>query len=221
MGYHLGYLGKYYSYTCPAYSYTSLDHVLHLLRHLQHQRHSSIQDPMGSPNDSRHPSVHLPALPARVTSMARTQRSMGRSACCSCPRYSHPSYIAPYNTIQLTAKTVHAHGDENSPFVAKELAEIEETVNFERIHSDVTYWELFKPNMINRTHIGIFTQIWSQLTGMNVMMYYISVGRFFLFWATITEVSFADLRFSTSLRWPTSGLPSCSPRVSNISSTSS
>jgi len=31
-----------------------------------------------------------------------------------------------------------------------------------------------KPNMINRTHIGVFTQIWSQLTGMNVMMYYIT-----------------------------------------------
>lgn len=28
--------------------------------------------------------------------------------------------------------------------------------------------------MINRTHIGVFTQIWSQLTGMNVMMYYIT-----------------------------------------------
>jgi len=28
--------------------------------------------------------------------------------------------------------------------------------------------------MINRTHIGIVMQIWSQLTGMNVMMYYIT-----------------------------------------------
>lgn len=27
--------------------------------------------------------------------------------------------------------------------------------------------------MLYRIHIGIFTQIWSQLTGMNVMMYYI------------------------------------------------
>ncbi|KAI9744798.1 MAG: hypothetical protein M1818_001723 [Claussenomyces sp. TS43310] len=69
---------------------------------------------------------------------------------------------------------VHASGDINSPFVAKELAEIEETVNLERMNADVTYLELFKPNMINRTHIGIFCQIWSQLTGMNVMMYYIS-----------------------------------------------
>lgn len=65
---------------------------------------------------------------------------------------------------------VHAHGDTNSPFVAKELAEIREVVEFERSNSDVTYWELLKPDMINRTHIGIFTQIWSQLTGMNVMM---------------------------------------------------
>ncbi|TGO18265.1 hypothetical protein BTUL_0011g00710 [Botrytis tulipae] len=69
---------------------------------------------------------------------------------------------------------VHGHGDPNSPFVAKELAEIREVVEFERANADVTYMELFKPDMINRTHIGIFTQIWSQLTGMNVMMYYIT-----------------------------------------------
>ncbi len=65
---------------------------------------------------------------------------------------------------------VHGHVDSNSPFVAKEMAEIREVVEFERANSDVTYWELLKPNMINRTHIGVFTQIWSQLTGMNVMM---------------------------------------------------
>ena len=40
---------------------------------------------------------------------------------------------------------------------------------FERNNCDVSYLELFKPQMINRTHIGLFTQIWSQLTGMNVM----------------------------------------------------
>ena len=44
--------------------------------------------------------------------------------------------------------------------------------DFERQHADVTYFELFKPKMINRLQIGVFTQIWSQLTGMNVMMYY-------------------------------------------------
>lgn len=49
------------------------------------------------------------------------------------------------------------------------MADIREMVEFEARNSDVTYWELFSPKMINRTHIGIFCQIWSQLTGMNVM----------------------------------------------------
>ena len=65
---------------------------------------------------------------------------------------------------------VHAHGDPNSPFVHKEMSEIREVVEFERANADVTYMELLTPKMINRTHIGVFTQIWSQLTGMNVMM---------------------------------------------------
>lgn len=69
---------------------------------------------------------------------------------------------------------VHGRGDSDSPFVAKELADIREVVDFERANADVTYTELLKPNMIHRTFIGIFIQIWSQLTGMNVMMYYIT-----------------------------------------------
>jgi hypothetical protein len=70
--------------------------------------------------------------------------------------------------------SVHASGDPNSPFVHKEMSEIREVVEFERANADVTYMELLKPKMINRTHIGVFTQIWSQLTGMNVTMYYIT-----------------------------------------------
>ncbi|KAI1649130.1 general substrate transporter [Daldinia loculata] len=69
---------------------------------------------------------------------------------------------------------VHGQGNPDSQLVAKEMAEIKEAVDFERQNADVSYLELFRPKMINRTHIGIFTQIWSQLTGMNVMMYYIS-----------------------------------------------
>jgi len=62
----------------------------------------------------------------------------------------------------------HGHGDADSPFVMYELQDIRRMCQLEAQFKDVTYWELFKPNMINRTHIGIFTQIWSQLTGMNV-----------------------------------------------------
>lgn len=70
---------------------------------------------------------------------------------------------------------VHGNGDPNSPFVQREYEEIKEMCEFERRNADVTYLELLKPNMINRTHVGVFTQIWSQLTGMNVMMYYITL----------------------------------------------
>ncbi|KAI5457850.1 general substrate transporter [Mariannaea sp. PMI_226] len=69
---------------------------------------------------------------------------------------------------------VHGKGDPNHPFVALELQDIKDMRAFEASISDVTYLDLFKPRMINRTMIGLFTQIWSQLTGMNVMMYYIS-----------------------------------------------
>ncbi|KAL4812470.1 general substrate transporter [Aspergillus spinulosporus] len=69
---------------------------------------------------------------------------------------------------------VHAKGNHNDPFVQTELREIREMCDFERANADASYLDLFKPNMINRTHIGMFTQIWSQLTGMNVMMLYIT-----------------------------------------------
>jgi hypothetical protein len=63
---------------------------------------------------------------------------------------------------------VHAKGDRSAPFVLLELQMIREMCEFERRNADVTYLELFKPHMIYRTHVGVFTQIWSQLTGMNV-----------------------------------------------------
>jgi sugar porter (SP) family MFS transporter len=69
---------------------------------------------------------------------------------------------------------VHASGNKESPAVMSEMEEIRASIEFEIANDDVSIMELFHPNMINRTHIGIFTQIWSQLTGMNVMMYYIT-----------------------------------------------
>jgi hypothetical protein len=68
-----------------------------------------------------------------------------------------------FKLVLANSGTVHANGDANSPFVHKEMEEIREVVEFERANSDVTYLELLKPHMINRTHIGVFTQIWSQL----------------------------------------------------------
>lgn len=68
---------------------------------------------------------------------------------------------------------MHGGGDRLDPYVIQEMADIRAMIDFERNNADATFIELFKSNMIMRTHIGLFTQIWSQLTGMNVMMYYI------------------------------------------------
>ena len=69
---------------------------------------------------------------------------------------------------------IHGKGDPDSPLVQFEMNEIKEACALEAQLADVTYWELFYPKNIYRTHIGMFTQIWSQLTGMNCMMYYIT-----------------------------------------------
>ncbi|TVY82751.1 High-affinity glucose transporter [Lachnellula suecica] len=69
---------------------------------------------------------------------------------------------------------VHAHGNKNDIFVNREMQAIKNEVEFDSKNADVSWKELLKPKMLNRLHIGIFTQIWSQLTGMNVMMYYIT-----------------------------------------------
>jgi sugar porter (SP) family MFS transporter len=88
-----------------------------------------------------------------------------------------PRWLAKHDrwdeALEVLALT-HSKGDINNPFVKREMQEIKDDVEFYRSNADVTWLELFKPGMLNRLHIGAFTQIWAQLTGMNVMMYYIT-----------------------------------------------
>jgi hypothetical protein len=84
-----------------------------------------------------------------------------------------PRWLARHDRweeTQAVLTLVHGKGDPNSPFVKLELDEIRQMIEFERQNADVSFLELFKPKMLNRLHIGVFTQVWSQLTGMNVMM---------------------------------------------------
>ncbi|KLJ13670.1 hypothetical protein EMPG_11405 [Blastomyces silverae] len=87
-----------------------------------------------------------------------------------------PRWLAKKNYWDETERiiaAVHGNGNPNHPFVRAELQEISDFVNLEATN-ETTYFDLLKRNMIFRTHVGVFTQIWSQLTGMNVMMYYIT-----------------------------------------------
>jgi hypothetical protein len=68
-----------------------------------------------------------------------------------------------WEETQAVLTSVHGKGDPNSPFVTLEMQEIRQMIEFERQNADVSVKELFHPRMLNRLHIGVFTQIWSQL----------------------------------------------------------
>ncbi|KAI9885930.1 MAG: MFS sugar transporter [Watsoniomyces obsoletus] len=74
--------------------------------------------------------------------------------------------------IQVLAN-LHGHGDLNHPKVLAEYQEIEEALSFEREHAIASFKGLAEPRILRRVLIGVSVQMWGQLCGMNVMMYYI------------------------------------------------
>jgi len=74
--------------------------------------------------------------------------------------------------IQVLAH-LHGGGDVNDPKVLAEYQEIEEALRFEREEAVSSYKALVEPRMLKRVILGMSIQMWSQLCGMNIMMYYI------------------------------------------------
>ncbi|CAG8975100.1 hypothetical protein HYALB_00008940 [Hymenoscyphus albidus] len=74
--------------------------------------------------------------------------------------------------IQVMA-ALHGGGDVNHPKVLAEYKEIEEALRFEREEAISSYKQLMAPRMLKRVLLGMSIQMWSQLCGMNVMMYYV------------------------------------------------
>ncbi|KAF9315275.1 hypothetical protein BG003_003187 [Podila horticola] len=68
---------------------------------------------------------------------------------------------------------LRANGDRNDPLVQAEYKEIEDAVNFDKTQAARSYAELFRKPAVRRVFLGMALQSWSQLTGMNVAMYYI------------------------------------------------
>ncbi|CCE66064.1 hypothetical protein TPHA_0O00950 [Tetrapisispora phaffii CBS 4417] len=57
--------------------------------------------------------------------------------------------------------------------VALQVEEMKQAVNEDVANSDFGYIDLFKKKTIRKTIVGMSAQMWQQLCGMNVMMYYI------------------------------------------------
>ncbi|KAG7411478.1 High-affinity glucose transporter [Fusarium oxysporum f. sp. rapae] len=75
---------------------------------------------------------------------------------------------AHYNLAHL-----HAGGDLDSPVVIAEMEEVREAVRIARESKDIGYLGLFAPGVWKRTVVGVSVQIWQQLLGGNVMLYYL------------------------------------------------
>ncbi|KAK9248175.1 general substrate transporter [Lipomyces tetrasporus] len=68
---------------------------------------------------------------------------------------------------------VQGKGDVEDADVQIEIQELREAVRIDRLSKDVTIFDLFAKGSRVRTFVGMSGQIWQQLTGMNVMMYYV------------------------------------------------
>jgi len=68
---------------------------------------------------------------------------------------------------------LHGGGDINHPKVLAEYKEIEDALRFEREVAETSFAALVKPRILKRVILGMSIQMWSQLCGMNIMMYYI------------------------------------------------
>ena len=65
---------------------------------------------------------------------------------------------------------LHGNGDMNHPLVLAQYKEIQDALALEREQASTSYQELIKPRIAKRVFLGMSLQMWSQLSGMNVMM---------------------------------------------------
>ncbi|KAL4073580.1 general substrate transporter [Scleroderma citrinum] len=87
-----------------------------------------------------------------------------------------PRWLVDHNredeALEILAD-LHGGGNQNDELVRLEFEEIKQQVYFERTEGAKSYVDLFKPGVFRRVILGCSLQMWSQLSGMNVMMYYI------------------------------------------------
>jgi MFS family permease len=68
---------------------------------------------------------------------------------------------------------LHAKGDETNPAVVAEMEEVREAARIAAESSNIGFFGLFGPRIWKRTIAGMSVQMWQQLLGGNVMLYYL------------------------------------------------
>jgi MFS family permease len=72
-----------------------------------------------------------------------------------------------------TLALIHGNGNRNDPVVQVEFEEVQEAARVAHQAKDVSFFALFGPRVWKRTMCGMSVQIWQQLLGGNVAMYYV------------------------------------------------
>ena len=83
---------------------------------------------------------------------------------------------------------LHGGGDTSNELVQLEYEEIKQQVQYERREGAKSYLDLLKPGNPRRVLLGCSLQMWSQLSGMNIMMYVIPDGFSFESKLTLIQV---------------------------------
>ena len=83
-----------------------------------------------------------------------------------------PRWLATQDRWEESVRVLadlHGGGDMSHPKVLAEYQEIEESLCFEREYEKSSYRALTEPRMLKRVILGMSIQLWSQLSGVNVM----------------------------------------------------
>ncbi|KAL4915024.1 general substrate transporter [Aspergillus aurantiobrunneus] len=68
---------------------------------------------------------------------------------------------------------LHGKGNRNDPVVQVEFEEVQEAARLAHESKDISFLALFGPGIWKRTLCGVSVQVWQQLLGGNVAMYYV------------------------------------------------
>lgn len=78
-----------------------------------------------------------------------------------------------WEEVHTVLARLHANGNQNDPIVLAELEEVREAQAIAAQAQGVGFLQLFGPKMWKRTLAGTSVQMWQQLLGGNVAMYYV------------------------------------------------
>jgi sugar porter (SP) family MFS transporter len=87
-----------------------------------------------------------------------------------------PRWLADQGRLEEARQVIadiHGDGDRYHPRVQIEMEEIEAMVQFDRNIASHRYADILKPEIIYRVFLGTMLQIYQQLTGMNIIMFYV------------------------------------------------